>query len=53
MGGGKITLNIDIRNGSDGILLGDNELEACCMVSAEYDCDEFSALSDFCKKNVR
>lgn len=50
MGGGKITLNIDIRNGSDGILLGENELEACCMVSAEYDCDEFSALSDFCGK---
>ncbi len=49
-GEGKITLTIDIRNGSDEIVLNGRELLACTVVSEEYDTDAFSALTEFCKK---
>lgn len=48
-GNGKIQLNIDIRNGSEDIVLSGRSLEACTIVNKVYDCDAFSALQDFCR----
>lgn len=48
-GNGKIALTIDVRNGSDDIILNGRYIEACTIVFREYNCDAFSALCDFCK----
>ena len=47
-GNGKTELRIDIRNGSEDIILNGRQLKACTVVSKKYETDSFSALCDFC-----
>ena len=46
----KITLNIDIKNGSNAITLNGRTIDACTIVEGEYDVDPMSAAKIFCKK---
>lgn len=45
---GRISLTLDLRNGNGATELNGRELDACTVVSQEYDCGAFEALSDFC-----
>ena len=44
-----ITLIIDVKNGSRGVVLNGRKLELCQVVNKEYNGDVFSAVNDFCK----
>lgn len=44
----EIILNVDIRNGNKHIVLGGRTLDACEIVIAEFDGDEYSAAQEFC-----
>lgn len=45
---GKTALNIDLRNGTNNIVLDGREIEACTVVEARYEEDAFSAAQKFC-----
>ncbi len=47
---GKLTLNIDVRNGSLGLCLNGRTLNACTVLAESYDVDAFEAADLFCKK---
>lgn len=44
----QIILNIDIRNGKNGLALDGRRLEACQIVTASFDGDAFAAGISFC-----
>lgn len=44
----KITLNIDLRNGSLGLALCGRKINACEIVAAEYEGDLYDAAGSFC-----
>ncbi|MBE6731100.1 MAG: alpha-galactosidase [Ruminococcaceae bacterium] len=44
-----IVLNIDLRSGKNGVILNGREIEACRIVTKEYEGDVFDALCDFTK----
>ncbi len=46
----KITLNIDIRNGSESLKLHGRTLDACQVITKTYQWDSFDAVCDFCKQ---
>lgn len=47
--GNSIILDIDIRNGSEPIVLGGRRLEACRIAAEKYIGDAFEALCSFCR----
>lgn len=45
-----ITLNLDVRNGGDGVRLGDRHLELATIITATYsDISPFTATAKFCR----
>lgn len=48
-GNDVITLEIDVRNGTEPICLRGNTVNACTVVEGEYTGDTFDAVSDFCR----
>lgn len=45
----EIALTMDVRNGTNGVMLGGRKLELCQVVYALYDNDVFGANFEFCK----
>lgn len=48
--GNKILLTIDVRNGSLPLQLNGRTLNACTVVSEEYNSDTYLSIHSFCKK---
>ena len=46
--GNMITLNIDVRNGRNGIALNGRTIEACRIVTGEFEGDAHKAACEFC-----
>lgn len=46
----RVTLIVDVRNGKNALKLAGRRLEACQIVTGDYEADAFDALCDFCRK---